>query len=142
MTTRSVKLDLTSVGSGTIEIDGQQLRGVRGLALTSEAGGESTLTLELLVHDISTFAEALTLIDDDTAATLVALGWTPPDEQTHGASGWPKAWRHSCGELNEGEQPVMCGACRFDVSKHPDDVTARYVLVELPSEEADDAAPE
>ncbi|HEY8985661.1 MAG TPA: hypothetical protein VIU15_39585 [Streptomyces sp.] len=81
MRERSAKLSLTGHGAGTIEIDGQPLRGVRSLTLTSEAGARPTLTLDLLVHDVSTFAEAVVLIDDDTAATLVALGWTPPPEQ-------------------------------------------------------------
>ncbi|MDX3637688.1 hypothetical protein PV728_47460 [Streptomyces europaeiscabiei] len=81
MTKRSAKISLTEVGSGVIEVDGQRIRGVRSLKLESEAGDRPVLTLELVVHDVSTMAEALVLIDDQTAATLVALGWTPPPEQ-------------------------------------------------------------
>ncbi|GAQ52072.1 hypothetical protein [Streptomyces acidiscabies] len=81
MRERTAKLSLTGHGSGTIKVDGQPIRGVRSLALTSDAGALPTLTLELLLHDVSTMAETIVLIDDDTAATLVALGWTPPPEQ-------------------------------------------------------------
>ncbi|MDX3019870.1 hypothetical protein [Streptomyces acidiscabies] len=81
MRERTAKLSLTGHGSGTIEVDGQPIRGVHSLTLTSDAGESPTLTLELLLHDVSTMAETIVLIDDDTAATLVALGWTPPPEQ-------------------------------------------------------------
>lgn len=81
MTKRSAKLNLTGDGSGTIEVDGQPLHGVRSLTLTSEAGYEPTLTLELRLYDVSTMAEAAILVPDDVAETLVKLGWTPPPEQ-------------------------------------------------------------
>ncbi len=81
MIERTAKLRLDSAGTGTVEVNGQRLRGVRGLTLTSEVGEVPQLTLELLLHDISTIAEARVLIDDATAETLVALGWTPPPEQ-------------------------------------------------------------
>lgn len=81
MTERTAKIHLDGAGFGTIELDGQKLRGVRSLRLDSEAGSRPQLTLELLLHDVSTMAETLILIDRNTAATLVALGWTPPPEQ-------------------------------------------------------------
>lgn len=81
MTERTVNIHLDGTGSGTIEVNGQPLRGVRSLTLNSEAGQRPEITLELLLHDISTVAEARVLVTDDVAATLVALGWTPPPEQ-------------------------------------------------------------
>jgi hypothetical protein len=81
VTGHNAKINLTGSGSGTIEVDGQHLHGVRSLTLTSEAGNRPTLTLELRLYDISTMAEAIILVPDDVAETLVALGWTPPPEQ-------------------------------------------------------------
>lgn len=81
MTARTASIHLDSAGSGTITVDGHQLRGIRSLTLDAAAGEVPQLTLELRLLDVSTMAETSVLIDDDTAATLVALGWTPPPDQ-------------------------------------------------------------
>lgn len=82
MTARDVRIELNGTGRGTITVDGVPLRGVHSLTLDSEAGQRTVLRLELLMHDVGTFANAAdVLIPEDTAATLVALGWTPPPGQ-------------------------------------------------------------
>lgn len=78
MTSRNVKISVDAVGQGRIEVDGQGLEGVRGFTLTSEVGCVPQITLDLLVYDVSTFAEADILVSSDVAQTLVRLGWTPP----------------------------------------------------------------
>ncbi|MFD9444958.1 hypothetical protein [Streptomyces sp. NPDC060001] len=81
MTTHDVKITTRASGCSSIELDGQPLRGVRSFVLRAGAGERPELELEVLVHDISTFAEAIVLVPSDTAETLVALGWKPPPEQ-------------------------------------------------------------
>jgi hypothetical protein len=78
---RTARIELNALGMGSIEVDGVPLKGVRALSLDSAVGDRPVLRLELAVHDISTAAETLIHIPDDTAATLVALGWTPPPGQ-------------------------------------------------------------
>lgn len=43
----------------------------------------------------------------------------------------PMAWRHFCGRLNEGtyQSDSVCGGCNSTAK--PDQVDARYLLVEL-----------
>jgi hypothetical protein len=78
---RTAHVELNDVGMGSVSVDGVPLKGVRALSLEAEHGVRPVLRLELAVHDISTIAETLICIPDDTAATLVALGWTPPPGQ-------------------------------------------------------------
>ena len=51
----------------------------------------------------------------------------------------PMAWRHHCGFLNDGSWPTqdgrnICRGCRADIRL--EDVSARYLLVELDSDGA------
>jgi hypothetical protein len=79
---RDVRIELTEQGTGTVVVDGQRLQGVREVSVDGEVGCRPVVRLELLVHEVGTFAEPDTvLIPDDTAAALVALGWTPPPGQ-------------------------------------------------------------
>lgn len=79
---RNARIELNAIGDGSIEVDGVPLHGVRALSLEAGLGERPELRLELVVHDISTVAETAIHIPDETAATLVALGWTPPPGQT------------------------------------------------------------
>lgn len=81
MTTPKVKITADAIGQGSIEVDGQDLKGVRGFTLSSEVGCVPQITLDLHVYDVSTFAEADILVPANVAATLVKLGWTPPPGQ-------------------------------------------------------------
>lgn len=79
--TRTARIELNGFGMGSIEVDGVPLKGVRSLSLDSTVGDRPVLRLELAVHDVSSVAETCIHIPDHTAATLVALGWTPPPGQ-------------------------------------------------------------
>lgn len=81
MTPRTAKIQLNADGSGTVEVDGQLLRGVQSLRIDGELQCMPQVTLELQLYDVSTVAEAQILVPADTVETLVALGWTPPPEQ-------------------------------------------------------------
>ncbi|MFE1349334.1 hypothetical protein [Streptomyces sp. NPDC058757] len=81
---RTARIELNGFGQGSIEVDGVPIGGVRSLSLDATVDDRPVLRLELAVHDISTVAETLIHIPDDTAATLVALGWTPPPGQEVG----------------------------------------------------------
>ncbi|MER8233481.1 hypothetical protein [Streptomyces sp. NPDC094049] len=78
---RNARIELSAAGMGSVEVDGVPLKGVRSLSLDAAAGERPELLLELVVHDISTVAETHIVIPEDTAATLIALGWTPPPGQ-------------------------------------------------------------
>jgi hypothetical protein len=78
---RNAHIELGAIGCGSVTVDGVPLRGVRALSLDAGVGERPVLRLELAVYDISTVAAALIHIPEDTAATLVALGWTPPPGQ-------------------------------------------------------------
>ncbi|MER6515083.1 hypothetical protein [Nonomuraea sp. NPDC001636] len=80
----NARIELNAVGMGSITVDGVPLRGVRSLSLDAEVGERPILRLELAVHELSTVAETVIHVPDDTAATLVALGWTPPPGQEVG----------------------------------------------------------
>lgn len=82
MTVHDVRIEAKVHGQGLIAVDGKDLsRAVRSFTVECEAGFVPTLRLELLVHDVSTAAEANVYIPEDTAAALVALGWSPPPGQ-------------------------------------------------------------
>ena len=143
MTQHHVSVNITGLGQGEITLDGQRLRRVQGVTFGARVDEMALIILEVAVPTATVEGEMVAVLPEGTAETLLALGWTPPDEQTLGGSDRPKAWRHLCGQLNEGAEAVMCGGCRFDVEGRPEAVEARYVLVEVPSdEEVDDAAPE
>ncbi|MEU0199142.1 MULTISPECIES: hypothetical protein [unclassified Streptomyces] len=80
---RDVRIELSRDGFlGSITVDGQPIRGVRAVSVEGEIGHRPIVRLEMLVHDVGTIAEPdAVLIPDDTAAALVALGWTPPPGQ-------------------------------------------------------------
>lgn len=79
--TRTAKVNLTRDGRGTIEVNGQALHGVRGLTVTSEAGGVPHLTLDFVIYELELDGELVVTVPPKTAASLVALGWTPPEGQ-------------------------------------------------------------
>jgi len=86
---RNVKVSVDARGLGRVEVDGHDLKGVRGFTLTSEVGCLPQITLDLHVYDVSTFAEADILVPSGVAETLVALGWTPPHGQEVGTDAAP-----------------------------------------------------
>ncbi|MGW3847175.1 hypothetical protein [Streptomyces fagopyri] len=139
---RNVSINITGPGRGTVALDGQEIAGVQGITFGARLDELALVVLDVRVLTATVEGEMIAVLPDGTAETLIALGWTPPAEQPYGDSERPKAWRHSCGEINEGERPIMCGGCRFDAEDRPEDIEARYVLVEIPREEAEDAAPE
>lgn len=65
-------------------IDGVDLsRGARSAQLTLGTGELPTLTFEpVIVHlDATDLEAARVVVPDQAAAALVALGWTPPEDQ-------------------------------------------------------------
>jgi hypothetical protein len=85
-TRHDVTIQLDGLGHGHVHIDGQEVAGVRGLTLTGHVDDVPRLELDLRVLDVSTNGEGLeVLIPDGTAATLRAIGWTPPAAVDGGA---------------------------------------------------------
>lgn len=79
--TRTARISLDAIGCGTVEIDGHDVsHTVRGLTLTSEVGCVPQLVLDLATHTSEIDGQAHVHIPADTAAALVDLGWTPPDD--------------------------------------------------------------
>lgn len=65
---------------GRISIEGEPIKGVRGLTYRAAMDEMPSLELELAIHDVTTLNSKDTEIylPDSTVATLIALGWTPP----------------------------------------------------------------
>lgn len=78
----SMDITLGGVGHESIHLDGVDIsKSVCGLTLDAKAGHLPQVTLRLPVTDRTTLgvpARAGVVIDDDTHALLVRLGWTPP----------------------------------------------------------------
>lgn len=80
---RSARLSLAAgAGNSSIEVDGQRLRGVTGLELTANPDGVPVLTLGVRLHEVDADGQMTVTVPEDTRAALVALGWTPPTEET------------------------------------------------------------
>lgn len=79
--TRTARLSLDDIGGGQVEIDGHDISDtVRGLTLKAGVGRVPQLVLDLRIHTGEAEAEAVVHVPADTAAALVELGWTPPDD--------------------------------------------------------------
>ena len=79
--TRAARISLDATGCGKIEIDGHDVADtVHGLTLKSEVGHVPQLVLDLVIHTGDIDGQAHVNIPADTAAALVDLGWTPPDD--------------------------------------------------------------
>ena len=79
MSLSKAKLKL-QVGRGTVEVDGQEIEGVRELSIDAGVGEIPTLRLDLLVHEIEVDGEMIVSVPDSTREALIKLDWTPPSE--------------------------------------------------------------
>lgn len=80
---RSARITLEK-GRGTVEVGGVDVtRAVQGLVLSAEDGSMPVLTLDLRLVELSQLESNETVVHIPTATheALVALGWTPPEEQ-------------------------------------------------------------
>lgn len=79
--THTAKLSLSlHPGESRIEVDGRELEGVSDVRVHASAQGCPTLELGLVTYDIEINGETQTVIPDATRETLIALGWTPPND--------------------------------------------------------------
>jgi len=79
--TRTTRISLDATSGGNVEIDGHDVTDtVHGLTLKSKVGHVPQLLLDLVIHTSEIDGQAHVHIPADTAATLVHLGWTPPDD--------------------------------------------------------------
>ncbi|PBC80123.1 hypothetical protein BX265_4959 [Streptomyces sp. TLI_235] len=120
------------LGKGTVSVDGVELRGVRSVSVEGAVGVIPRLVVEVVLHEAVVDGELLITVPPKTAATLAALGWTPPPDQPLDGPGQRHAWEHSCGTLNAGSPDSgCCAGCRME--PHPDDQEhiPRFVLVQV-----------
>lgn len=80
-TLRSAQVHLTGPGKGTVTVSGTELHGVRAVAVEAAAGEVTRLSVELALYEAEIDGEMVVTVPPKTAASLVVLGWTPPDEQ-------------------------------------------------------------
>lgn len=64
--------------TGAVSVDGTRLKGIRAVALRGSVDHAPTLTVDLQLDSALVDGEYVVQVPDDTAATLTALGWTPP----------------------------------------------------------------
>ena len=81
MADRTARIRLGAPGLAAIEIDGQDVSdAVRSFTLNSGVGLRHRLTLDLCIETGDVEGEQAVHIPAATAALLVDLGWTPPDD--------------------------------------------------------------
>ncbi|MFF6825036.1 hypothetical protein [Streptomyces longwoodensis] len=66
--------------TGTVAIDGTRLKGIRNVTIRGglDQDGPATLTIDLALDLAVVDGQVVAQVPEDTAAALVALGWTPP----------------------------------------------------------------
>lgn len=82
MTRHSARISLTGGAGGVVVVDGVRLGGVTAIELVHAVkGGAPTLRVDfMLIGGVSAdVASAEVVVPEKTHASLVALGWTPPD---------------------------------------------------------------
>jgi hypothetical protein len=79
---RNAHIRLGEPGLAAIEIDGQDISDTtRGFTLNAQVGHVPQLVVDLQIHVGEIDGQDVDVhVPADTAATLVALGWTPPDD--------------------------------------------------------------
>jgi hypothetical protein len=76
---RAVKIHLVA-GHGSVEVDGEALKGVTGVALSHRVGTIAQLEVSLAALPLDIEAEADVFVPDKTRESLILLGWTPPSD--------------------------------------------------------------
>jgi hypothetical protein len=66
--------------NATVLIDGEPAKGLTGITLTLEADSVNLAELRLFAPQITFDGQAAITIPDELAGTLIALGWTPPED--------------------------------------------------------------
>jgi hypothetical protein len=78
--TRTVSADGITMFGGSIVINGVDIsRAVRGMTISAEVGKTPTLVLTLVAHELNVGGQTAVQVDEETATTLRALGWSPPE---------------------------------------------------------------
>ena len=71
-------------GCPEITVDGQPLRSVTRALLSLDTNGPPVLSITLLaLTGIGVGVQSRVVLDEPTAKTLTAMGWTPPGETEH-----------------------------------------------------------
>lgn len=79
MAAKKIRLDLPlGMRGGTIEIDDQPVKGVRGITLRAHVDSLPRVTLDVIVKSAEIDGQAYVDVPEETRETLIALGWTPP----------------------------------------------------------------
>lgn len=80
---RTARIKLTPGGiDSEVEIDGHRLTGITGVIIGAHVNEMPAMSLDLLVHEIEVDGEMVVTVPDKTRSSLIALGWTPPDNDT------------------------------------------------------------
>lgn len=74
------EIHLTGPGRGSIKLDGHEIsHTVRSFTLGAGANDQTLLTLDLNLRDPGSLTGPVdAVVTEETAQTLIALGWTPP----------------------------------------------------------------
>lgn len=80
-------IKVNGLGHGTVELDGTDIaRSVRAVEFRADANDRPEVTITLTLDEIETTwlgsaeREILVNLSDDSINTLLALGWTPPED--------------------------------------------------------------
>lgn len=81
-----IHTDPTTPGASSFEVNGQRLRGVRGYAIHWEPGCLPQLEIDFAIHELDVNGDMQLHIPDRVRDSLIALGWTPPANNTEEAA--------------------------------------------------------
>lgn len=83
--TGEVKIHLTAMGTGTVELDGREIQNVlAGFTLNANAGEATSMLVRLTPVALRYVGTVDVKLPESVRVLLVAAGWTPPAESVDG----------------------------------------------------------
>jgi hypothetical protein len=88
MARHALRLTLDGAGQGTVELDGEPLRGVRGVTLSADVHHLPVLTVDVGLREVELMSgDTEVLVSEAAAESLLRLGWTPPPSPAEAGEG-------------------------------------------------------
>jgi hypothetical protein len=73
-----ISINVNPAGYGTVEIDGQRIRHLKGFDVKARAGELTEVTLHAEAWSVDMDCGGFVSLRPEIQESLIALGWTPP----------------------------------------------------------------